>query len=77
MTGNDESALMDDYCSGLLPRLLSQCNVEAAKVEAIVSDVRRRTAAFAALDEATQRIITAPFFEDVAGYKPYEAPTFV
>lgn len=77
MTGTDDRMFMDEYCSGLLPDLLGQCNVEAAKVKAIVDDVRRRAESFVALDEATQRIITAPFFEDVAAYKPYEAPTFV
>ncbi|GAA1712278.1 hypothetical protein GCM10009745_70530 [Kribbella yunnanensis] len=32
---------------------------------------------FAAVDEETRRTIAAPFFEDVAHYRPHEAPPFM
>src|SRR5438445_11891235 len=65
---------MTTFCQEHLPTLLHEaCGVDQALAQQIGEDVLVRAEAFAALDPASQDILTVPFVEEVFDYQPREA----
>ena len=64
---------ISEFCHNIVPSVLRDvCGVESALADAIGSDILTRAQAFAALDQAAQKVLAAPFIEDVVEYEPAE-----
>ena len=69
-----DTTYMTRFCRELIPGVLREvCAVEAAQSKAIGEDMLARAHDFAALGRTSQHILSAPFVEEVVGYKPLDA----
>lgn len=77
MTGNtkpDPYHIVTFCRETLVDMLTSGCRLDAHEAAAIGEDVLSRANSFAALEQRTQDVLTAPFAEEVFGYEPAESP---
>lgn len=62
------------YLAETLPSLLAEASVEAGEAAAIVGDVEQRGRDYIGGGRASRRALRVPFLDDVAEFKPDEAP---
>lgn len=73
MTKPDPNA-MAQFCGTVIPDVLHEvCDMGKDAARVIAGDILQRADAFARLDRDTQRMLGAPFLEEVAAYSPPEA----
>src|SRR5688500_2046704 len=60
----------DRFCQEMVPRLLQRCGVDEHQAVGAGDDIRRRGHAFALLQPAERRVLSAPFIEETWSYDP-------